>query len=187
MAMPLAFIGFFLWILFKELGMITSIFVGFILGINFLFSYLLKAPTKEARKLLDEIESFEEYLKVAEEDRLNLENPPERTPELFEKFLPYALALGLGLDQRWSNKFKDVLKQAAIEQGLEKGEAYKPSFYRGPAFRSSMFSDAATAAVGTAITGALATASTRPASSGSSYSSSGGGGSSGGGSGGGGW
>jgi|GEM_PF-2339514 hypothetical protein len=32
---------------------------------------------------MDEMEGFREYLKVAEEERLNLENPPEKTPELF--------------------------------------------------------------------------------------------------------
>ncbi len=54
---------------------------------------------------MDEMEGFREYLKVAEEERLNLENPPEKTPELFEKFLPYALALNV--EQEWSEKFDE--------------------------------------------------------------------------------
>ena len=37
---------------------------------------------------MDEIEGFREYLKVAEAERLNFENPPEKTPETFEEFLP---------------------------------------------------------------------------------------------------
>jgi hypothetical protein len=43
-------------------------------------------------------------------ERLNQLNPPEKTPELFEKFLPYALALNV--EQEWCEKFADVLAQA---------------------------------------------------------------------------
>lgn len=57
---------------------------------------------------MDEIEGFREYLKVAEEERLNFENPPEKTPEIFEEFLPYALALDV--EQKWSEKFDETLK-----------------------------------------------------------------------------
>ena len=42
---------------------------------------------------MDQIEGFKQYLSVAEEDRLEYLNPPKKTPELFEKFLPYAIAL----------------------------------------------------------------------------------------------
>ena len=38
------------------------------------------------------------------------EGVPERTPELFEKFLPYALALGV--EQKWSEQFSTELAAA---------------------------------------------------------------------------
>ena len=146
------------------------------------FHFLMKAPTRSGRKALDVIAGFREYLSVAEEDRLNLENPPERTPELFERFLPYALALGV--EQKWSEKFDDVLSAAGKVQGEQN---YRPSFYTGG---SSGLERALTgAAIGSAIGGALAASSVAPSSSGSSSGSSGGGGgggSSGGGGGGGG-
>ena len=63
----------------------------------------MKAPTLAGRKILDQIEGFKLYLSVAEKDRLNLANPPELTPALFEQFLPYALALGV--EQKWSEQF----------------------------------------------------------------------------------
>ena len=59
---------------------------------------------------MDEIEGFREYLGVAEEDRLNVLNPPEKTPELFEKFLPYAVALDC--QNAWATKFAGVLAAA---------------------------------------------------------------------------
>ena len=59
---------------------------------SFGFSWLQSA-SKEGRKVMDQIEGFRQYLDVAEEDRLEYLNPPKKTPELFEKFLPYAIAL----------------------------------------------------------------------------------------------
>ncbi len=59
---------------------------------------------------MDQIEGFREYLGVAEEDRLNALNPPEKTPELFERFLPYAVALDC--QNAWAAKFAGVLAAA---------------------------------------------------------------------------
>ena len=67
------------------------------------FSWL-KAPTPVGRKAMDDIEGFRQYLGVAEEDRLNAMNPPDKTPELFEKFLPYAVALDV--QNAWAKKFR---------------------------------------------------------------------------------
>lgn len=47
---------------------------------------------------------------VDEADRLNLENPPDRTSELFENFLPYALALDV--EQSWAKQFSGILEGA---------------------------------------------------------------------------
>jgi hypothetical protein len=68
------------------------------------FGYLLKAPTSIGRRLIDKIEGFRLYLDVAEKDELELKNPPEKTPELFEAFLPYALALGV--EQSWGREIR---------------------------------------------------------------------------------
>ena len=143
------------------------------------FHFLMKAPTKVGRRALDVIAGLREYLEVAEEDRLNLENPPERTPELFERFLPYALALGV--EQKWSEKFDDILFAAGEEQGAKN---YTPSFYTGG--RSGLENALTGAGIGSAIGGALASSSIAPSSSGSSSGGGGGGGYSGGGGGGGG-
>jgi hypothetical protein len=67
------------------------------------FFFLLRAPTPLGRKAMDEIQGFRTYLAAAEGDRLDRMNPPEKTPALFETYLPYALALGV--ENRWSSKF----------------------------------------------------------------------------------
>ena len=52
---------------------------------------------------MDQIAGFERYLSVTEENRLEVLHPPEKTPELFERFLPYAIALGV--ENKWADKF----------------------------------------------------------------------------------
>lgn len=148
---------------------VAGIFVAGIV-LNGLFYHLLKAPTVRGRKVMDQIDGFKMYLSVAEKDRLNLENPPERTPQLFEKFLPYALALGV--EQKWAEKFSDVLSKAETEQ-----KGYSPAWFVGTGAFTSSFSSA----MCSSLSGAIASSSSAPGSS-----SGGGGGSSGGGGGGGG-
>ena len=142
--------------------------------VNALFYHLLKAPTLSGRKIMDQIEGFKLYLSVAEKERLNLLNPPEKTPALFEKYLPYALALNV--ENAWSEQFAEVLAQAGTE-----AQPYSPTWYSGSSwdsFHTSNFTDS----LGSSFAGAISSSSTAPGSS----SGSGGGGSSGGGGGGGG-
>jgi len=125
---------------------------------------------------MDEIEGFRMYLGTAEEERLNLLNPPENTPELFEKFLPYALALDV--ENEWNDKFARILTLASMAPG---DSGYRPRWYRG---RDWQPGDSAsfTRSIGSGLGAAVASSTTAPGSS----SGSGGGGFSGGGGGGGG-
>ncbi|MGA1874169.1 MAG: DUF2207 domain-containing protein [bacterium] len=103
---------------------LAAVVVAVIAVLNALFYYLLKAPTFTGRRIMDQIEGFKLYLAVAEKERLNILNPPERTPELFEKYLPYALALDV--ENAWSRQFADVLAAAGAE-----GREYSPAWYTG--------------------------------------------------------
>jgi len=152
-----------------------------ILGVNLVFYQLLKAPTRLGRRLMDQIEGFKLYLSVAEKDRMNMLNPPERTPELFEKYLPYALALDV--EQQWAEQFAGVLAAASAAPGSGSGgRVYSPGWYSGNALDRGLGGFGSS--LGGAFAGAIASASTAPGSSGGSGGS--GGGSSGGGGGGGG-
>jgi len=141
--------------------------------VNALFYHLLKAPTLMGRKLMDKIEGFKLYLSVAEKERLNILNPPEKTPQLFERYLPYALALDV--ENEWSEQFATVLAASAV------GGRYRPSWYSGNSWRVHGIRGV-TSCLGSSLPGAISSSSTAPGSS----SGSGGGGSSGGGGGGGG-
>ena len=138
------------------------------------FAIIMKRPTMRGRKLLDEMLGFKEYLEVAERDELNLRNPPEKTPQLFEAYLPYALALGV--DQRWAEKFAGVF--ASI--GENSNVPYQPSWYSG-SWNSNALSTT-TSQLSNGLSSAISSSVTPPGSS----SGGGGGGFSGGGGGGGG-
>ncbi len=138
------------------------------------FANIMKRPTMRGRKLLDEMAGFSDYLEVAEKDELNLRNPPEKTPELFESFLPYALALGV--DQQWAEKFAAVL---AATRNTD-GRSYTPVWYNGAWNVSNLTSS--TSQLSNSLNTAISSSVTPPGSS----SGGGGGGFSGGGGGGGG-
>jgi uncharacterized membrane protein YgcG len=146
----------------------------------------LVVPTAVGWPLRDRIAGFRHYLAVAEEDRLEKLNPPEKTAALFERFLPYAMALGV--ENRWAKRFSDVLAAAALDDSA----IDRDPWYVGktPAWTNT---SAFAASIGSSLTSTIASAATAPGSSGGSSGSSGssssgssGGGSSGGGGGGGG-
>lgn len=180
MAMTLFAMPFFV----GELAVLT--FIGFsvsftaisivavMIVVNGVFFYLLRAPTLAGAKIRDDLNGFKMYLETAERERLAAMYPPKMTPELFERFLPYALALGV--EQRWSEQFA-----AQMPTAKEKNVPYHPAWYSGSnwdQFGAANFAQS----VGSSLASAAASASTAPGSS----SGSGGGGSSGGGGGGGG-
>jgi len=141
--------------------------------VNVGFYVLLKSPTNLGRRLMDRIEGFRMYLATAEEHRLAKLHPPEKTPELFERYLPFALALEVA--QAWSEKFSEVLARAAA------AGSYSPGWYQGRQW-DSMHTGRFASDLGSSLSSAISSASTAPGSS----SGFGGGGSSGGGGGGGG-
>jgi hypothetical protein len=167
---------FGLWFLAQSISVPAVLVLSAILLLNVVFYDLLKAPTRLGRRVMDRIEGFKLYLSVAEKDRMNFHNPPERTPELFERFLPYALALGV--EQAWGEQFAGVLAAAGQDPGRS---GYRPHWYSGRSFGGGSMTDFASS-LGGSFSGAIAASSTAPGSS----SGSGGGGSSGGGGGGGG-
>jgi uncharacterized membrane protein len=138
------------------------------------FAVIMRRPTLRGRKLLDEMSGFGDYLEIAERDELNLRNPPEKTPQLFEALLPYALALGV--EQAWSEKFARVLASVRNPDG----SAYSPSWYNGTWDTSNL--SKATNTLSSGLHSAVSSSVTPPGSS----SGGGGGGFSGGGGGGGG-
>lgn len=148
-------------------------------GLNTVFYFLLKSPTLIGRKVLDQIEGFRMFLATAEKERLNALYPGGRTPQLFEQYLPYALALDVELD--WAERFSDVLAQAGVGE-----QRYRPGWYCGADW-SPYHSMEFTRSLAGSFSKAIVSSAVPPGSS-SGFSGSGGfSGGGGGGGGGGGW
>jgi uncharacterized membrane protein YgcG len=174
------FAGFFAFAMVREPSVSCWMILlpALLAATNYFFFDRMKTPTAAGRKILDEIEGFKMYLSVAERDQLNLKGAPERTPQLFEQFLPYAFALGV--EKIWQQKFADVLAAAGTTPGEP---AYSPAWYYGDSWQDNLAAGTFAGALGDSLAGAISSASTAP---GSGDGGGGGGGCSGGGGGGGG-
>jgi hypothetical protein len=139
-------------------GVLTAIAIG-------AFALAMPARTVRGARALEQVLGFEDFLRRVESDRFER---VIKTPELFEKYLPYAMALKV--DQNWCRAFKDIYREPP--QWYAGGRHDTFSIY---ALNSSLHRM-------TAATGAAMTAAPRSSSGSSGFS----GGSSGGGFGGGG-
>lgn len=138
-----------------------------------IYQFLIKRPSEEKLRKKSLIEGFKMYMGAAENQQIKFHNPPEMTPQSFEKLLPFAMVLGV--DDIWGKKFDDLLKKMSYE--------YQSNWYVG----SSMNRFAMASVLNSSLTQSIQSSATQPSSSGSSSGSgSGGGGFSGGGGGGGG-
>jgi hypothetical protein len=162
-----------------------------ILIIVIIFAILMRAPTIQGRKLMDEIEGFRMYLETAEKNRLNYvdKGEPQMTIKRFESILPFAIALGV--EKPWSERFEADLARHAVADAT--GDTYSPYWYRGSSWSTSGSSGDFSKSFSSIATGMSAAmiAAQPVSSSGSGFSGGGGGGGSsgggGGGGGGGGW
>lgn len=154
-----------------------------IVVINVIFAILMRAPTVQGRKIMDQIDGFRMYLETAEKNRLNMVGEPPMTIERFERILPFAIALGV--EKPWSEHFEGELARNAVA-GVQAG-TYHPAWYSGRGWSTSSggFSNAVSS-VASGMSAAMIAA--QPVSSSSSgFSGGGSSGGGGGGGGGGGW
>jgi uncharacterized membrane protein YgcG len=132
------------------------------------FGWFMPAHTEQGARALEGVLGFEDFLNHVESDRFNR---TIKTPQMFEKFLPFAMALGV--EKNWSKAFQGIMTQP-------------PDWYRGsygPNFYPMMF----TSDLSTMSSRASSVMASAPRSSGGSgFDGGGGGGFSGGGFGGGG-
>lgn len=159
----------------------AAIAAGSLVVVSVVFAFLMRAPTVQGRKVMDEIEGFRLYLDTAEKNRLNISGEPPMSVERFERILPYAIALGV--EKPWSEHFEAELARNAV---TDAPDGYVPGFYSGGrSFSSGNLSRAITTASSGMAAAMVAAQPVQASSSGSSGGGFSGGG--GGGGGGGGW
>jgi len=85
------------------------------------FGWFMPARTISGTRALEGVLGFEDFLAHVEADRFNR---MIKTPEMFEKFLPFAMALGV--EKNWSKAFANIYTQP-------------PSWYQGGNFGPPFF------------------------------------------------
>jgi uncharacterized membrane protein YgcG len=77
------------------------------------FGLFMPARTVKGARVLERVLGFEEFLERVESDRYRR---MITSPEMFERFLPYAMAFGV--ERKWAGAFQDIYKEP-------------PDWYRG--------------------------------------------------------
>jgi uncharacterized membrane protein len=85
------------------------------------FGWFMPAHTEQGTRALEGVLGFEDFLVHVESERFNR---MIKTPEMFEKFLPFAMALGV--EKNWSRAFQGIMTQPPQ---WYRGSSYGPSFY----------------------------------------------------------
>lgn len=159
-------------------GILGLAFACLLIVTNTFFAFHLTYYTQEGRNLMDQIEGFRLFLSTTETPRLDvIGTPPRKTPELYEKYLPYAMALGV--EKQWTKQFTPV-----FEKLKERGTPYYPIWYYGPvshAFDAPAFSSNLNSSLTSAISSSVQAPGTSSGSRGGGSSGGGGGGGGGGG------
>ena len=121
-AAPFMLAGYFLHVDFTQSGfwMFGAILLAAL--IIFLFSHLMSAKSLKGVRTRVEILGFQEFMNRVDADRLK-----RMPPDTFEKFLPFAMALGV--EHRWAKAFQGIVQNP-------------PTWYEGgygPNFNTWMF------------------------------------------------
>lgn len=80
-------------------GVVSAIIIG-------TFAAIMPRRTKSGAVMREQVAGLKMYITTAEKDRIAFHNAPEKTPERFEKLLPYAMALGV--EDAWAAQFEDM-------------------------------------------------------------------------------
>jgi uncharacterized membrane protein len=121
-AAPFVLAGYFLHADFSASGlwMVASIVLA--IAIIFFFSRIMTAKSLKGVRTRVEILGFQEFMNRVDADRLK-----RMPPDTFEKYLPYAMALGV--EHRWARAFQGIVQNP-------------PSWYEGgygPNFNTWLF------------------------------------------------
>lgn len=143
------------------------IFCGLFIAVIMVVICLKLSPAKTEKgvETREYLLGLKEYMQIAEKDRMEFHNAPEKKPEVFEQLLPFAMVMGV--TKIWAKEFADIYTTP-------------PSWYvgtPGSTFNAIIFSNSLTSF----SSFAGSSMSSAPGSSGGGFAGGGGGGGGGGG------
>lgn len=155
-------------------GLVFAYAISFCAAFVFIWN-AIQCYTSRGKKLLQEIEGFKLFLKTDREYLHFTSTPPTRTPELYEKYLPYAVALDV--EEQWTAQFASV-----FESLKQQGTPYHNRWYIHDLHKLHYYTSVrAPAKLGSTLGHAMSTKAPGSSSGSSGRGSSGGGGGGGGG------
>lgn len=88
--------------IFSILGYIIWVPVFFF----FLIRYFKQRRTRKGYESLDHLKGFKDFLSVTDKERFIFHNAPEKSPQQFMEYLPYAIAFGV--EKQWAKTFEGI-------------------------------------------------------------------------------
>lgn len=96
-----------------------------------IYSNIMEKATVAEETILTQIKGFKMYLETAE-SQLGMVYSPDKTPELYNKLLPYAIALDV--EGKWAEKFTALFDQISYKAdwmtGIDSVSVLSASFYK---------------------------------------------------------
>lgn len=85
--------------IFPPIGILLVIFI-------IIFLIISRRRTRKGYEALDHLKGFKDFLSVTDKERYKFHNAPQKSPEQFMQYLPYAIAFGV--EEEWAKVFKDI-------------------------------------------------------------------------------
>jgi uncharacterized membrane protein YgcG len=91
------------------------------------FAFIMPAMTRHGAQVRRQIEGLEEYIRRAEKAELEFRNAPEKTPELFDRLLPFAVALDVS--DVWAQQFESVVTSSPVWYEGTNGSGFRTNAF----------------------------------------------------------
>ncbi|MCA9366551.1 DUF2207 domain-containing protein [Candidatus Kaiserbacteria bacterium] len=93
-------------ILAMYIGAVAAPLALIVIGSVIILGFMYQRRTRKGYEALNHLKGFKEFLSVTDRERFDFHNAPEKSPQQFMEYLPYAIAFGV--EEKWAEVFKDV-------------------------------------------------------------------------------
>lgn len=85
---------------------VDKVVVYIALAISVLIFTHFNRRTRKGYEVLDRLKGFKDFLSVTDKERFIFHNAPQKSPQQFMEYLPYAIAFGV--EKQWANTFEEI-------------------------------------------------------------------------------
>ena len=82
------------------------VLVAILVIITIFVAAMLRIRTRRGYEALDYLKGFKLFLEATDKERFDFHNAPEKSPEQFMEYLPYAIAFGV--EKKWAKVFEGI-------------------------------------------------------------------------------